>query len=250
MTVFSSLLVALSLVPQRDVTAPRRNTTPPPQIREATARVTFDFGGGASAPVVARAVEVSFAAGTPAAAGSRVRFNKEPDALTAELTRHGASGAPLTAVTLEVLDGEGKPMLTLRLGDAVVASDRLTLDSGGAALEQQRLNLEEAVAQLGADLQEAQRQYTLNEALEKKKATSSLETARAKERVELLQKRLAVQRRRLSILQGQIGSQSPVNEEVTLSFSKFEVEAPQGGRSAWMGARGAPKGAVTDGRRG
>jgi hypothetical protein len=230
MIVLSSLVVAFLLAPQRD-------TAPVPQIREATARVTFDFGTGtgASAPVVARALEVSFASGAPGAPGARARCTKEPDALTSALSRYAASGAPITSVLLEILDGDGKPLLTLRLGDAVVASDRLVLDASGASLEQQRLNVEEAVAQLAADLLEAQRQYTLNDALEKKRATSSLETARAKEKVELLQTRLGVQRRRLAILQRQIGLQTPVNEEVTLVFSRFEVEGPQGAKTAWGG---------------
>ena len=240
MNLISVLFASLTLAPvspQRDVPAPRRDSIPAAPIRQASARVTIDFGAGSGAatPVKARAVDVSFASGTQTAPGSKVRFTKDPDALTAELSRHGASGAPLPSVTLEVMDAEGKPMLTLRLADAVVASDRLTLDNDGVSLEQQRLNLEEAVAQLTADLQEAQRQYTLNDALEKKRAMSSLETARAKERVELLQTKLGVQRRRLAILQRQFGSQSPVDEEVTLVFSKFEIEAPEGAKSAWAG---------------
>lgn len=239
MNVISPLLLVLSLAPspQRDTALQRQDTTFSAQIREATARVTIDFGGGngVNAPVKARALEVSFASGTQTAPGSKVRFTKEPDALTAELSRHGASGAPLTGVTIEVLDAEQKPILTLRLTDAVVAADRLTLDNAGASLEQQRLNLEDAVAQLSADLQEAQRQYTLNETLEKKRATSSLETTRAKERVELLHRKLGVQRRRLAIFERQIGSQSPVDEDVTLVFTKFEIDAPQGAKSVWLG---------------
>ena len=251
-----SLFSIAALVLQAQAAAPAASGTPsdtipkPPELREASARVIFQFGSSAGvgvvsgAPILVRGLEVSFAsqpspapagqgAPAPAVSISRLRFVKDPDAVTAELARRGMSGERIDTVMVEVIDGNGSTIMRLRVARALVASDRLSLDPSGGSLEQQHLSLMETIAQLSADLQEARRQLALNEALDKKRATSSLEVARAKERVSLMETRLAVQQRRLEILRRQIASRSPVDEEVTLSFSKFEIEAPEGARTAW-----------------
>jgi hypothetical protein len=108
----------------------------------------------------------------------------------------------------------------------VVSSDRVVVAQADRALEQQRLDLTDAIAQVSADLQEAERQLNLTDVLDKRRLSSSQEVARARERVDVLQTRLDGQRRRLAMLEERIHEQSPVHEEVLLSFARFEVQVP------------------------
>ena len=133
------------------------DTTPP-------ARVAFDFGPGLGAPIAARALEfgVSSAAGATSrgqpATAARVRFVRAPDSLSAELARRVASGERIAAVDAQ-LDGRGgAPAVLLHLRDVQVVSTRLQMNDDNVGLVQQRLSLEESVAQISVDLQEARRQ--------------------------------------------------------------------------------------------
>ena len=226
--------------PVRTDTAPARAASDSVKLPvETMARVTFDFGGGAVAPLLVQEFEAGFAptATGPNAAnasGTRMRFVKAPDGLTPELARHGASAERIPSVLIEVMAGD-KPVMTLRLGDVLVASDRIAIDDGAAALEQQRLALVDGIAQLGADLQEAQRQLAVTDGLDKKKLSSALEVARARDRTELLETKLGVQRKRLSLLDRQIAEHLAVKEEITLVVPRFEIETTAGVKTAWSG---------------
>jgi hypothetical protein len=217
---------------------PASSDTVPPVPAEAVARVTFDFGSGASTALLVQDFEAGFAPSASASsnAGSvRVHFAKAPDSLTPELARRGASAERIPSVTIEVLGGAGgdKTLMTFRLSDALVASDRVAVDNGAADLQQQRLALEDGIAQLRSDLQDAQRQLALTDALDKKKLSSTLEVARARDRAQLLETKLAVQKRRLDLLDKQIAAHLAVKEEITLVVPKFEIETSAGVRTAW-----------------
>ena len=179
------------------------DTTPP-------ARVAFDFGPGLGAPIAARALEFGVSStpgatsrGQPATA-ARVRFVRAPDSLSAELARRVASGERIAAVDAQ-LDGRGgAPAVLLHLRDVQVVSTRLQMNDDNVGIVQQRLSLEESVAQISVDLQEARRQLNVAESLDKRHLSSSLELARARGSVDALAARLAVQRERLALVAQQL----------------------------------------------
>ena len=226
-------------------TAPRLSvavdSVPMPQLRDATARVAFDFGNGAADTVLVRALELEFSntvtvpitangASTgkaPAPLGSaHAKFVKDIGTLTSVLAQHGTTGDRIPNIVMDVADGSGHPLVRVHLSDAVVSSDRVVVADPDRALEQQRLDLNDAIAQISADLQEAQRQLNLTDVLDKRRLSSSQEVARARERVEVLQTRLDGQRRRLAMLDQRIRENAPVHEEVLLSFAHYEIEVP------------------------
>lgn len=218
------------------------DSVPLPELRDATARVSFDFGTGAVDTVRVRALELEFsntaavaiasgsgssAGRTPSPTGSaHARFVKDIGPLTAVLAQRGTTGERIPSVVLDVTDPAGRSLVRLRLGDVVVSTDRVVVAQADRALEQQRLDLTDAIAQVSADLQEAERQLNLTDVLDKRRLSSSQEVARARERVDVLQTRLDGQRRRLAMLEERIHEQSPVHEEVLLSFARFEVQVP------------------------
>ena len=199
------------------------DTTPP-------ARVAFDFGPGLGAPIAARALEfgVSSAAGATSrgqpATAARVRFVRAPDSLSAELARRVASGERIAAVDAQ-LDGRGgAPAVLLHLRDVQVVSTRLQMNDDNVGLVQQRLSLEESVAQISVDLQEARRQLNVAESLDKRHLSSSLELARARGSVDALAARLAVQRERLALVAQQLARWTPIQEEVVLVAARTTLE--------------------------
>jgi hypothetical protein len=231
MITFTSLALLGALAAQRAAAQVPSDTTAPP---ETVTRISFDFGAGAVAPFVARDFQVEFApapSAAPSGGSVRVRFSKAPDTITPELAHRGASAERVPNVVVEVLAGD-KPVMTLRLTEVLVASDRMVVDNGARVLEEQRLSMEDGIAQLSADLQDAKRQLALTDALDKKKLSSTLELARARDRAQMLETRLDVQRRRLALLDRRIASESSVNEEVALVVPRFELES-QGARTAW-----------------
>lgn len=231
-------LFAAALLAQTAVAAPRADTTAAADnLQNATARVTFDFGTGPSQPLLVRDFELQVSNAGPAAppasnvpaaqlAGAvQVKFDRTPGLFTPDLAQRGASGQRIPSVTVEVLDPSGATTLTLRLSDVLVASDHVVVNDR-SGLEQQRLGLLDAIAQLTSDLQEAERQQNLTEALDKKRLSSSLEVARVHSQVDLLRKRLENQRTRLALLESQIAATGPLDEQVALTFAHFDVEMP------------------------
>lgn len=239
--IFMAMVVTLICAALLQAAAPKSDTTPPPvDLRDASARVTFDLGSGPGETVSVHGFELQItnpgpaalsATSTPAAqlAGSaQVKFERAPGTYTADLAAHGASGQRIPAVTVEVLDGAGKPAMVLHLGDVLVTSDHVVvLDR--SALEQQKLALLDAVAQSTSDLQEAERQQNLTEALDKKRLSSAIEVARVHSQVDLLRKRLANQRQRLAMLEAHIAATGTLDEQVTLTFARFDLQTPGSG---------------------
>jgi len=114
--------------------------------------------------------------------------------------------------------------MVLRLRDVQVVSMRLVTNDDDIALMQQRLGLEESIAQLSIDLQEAQRQLAVTESLDKRKMSSSLEVAHAHASADVLTRRLAVQREHLALVEQQLARWVPIEEEVVLSASGVEMQ--------------------------
>lgn len=237
-----SLLVSLLSAMQ---TAPRPaiavDSVPAPLLRDATARVSFDFGTGSADTVLVRSLELEFSntaavavstSGTgngkaPAPVGSaHAKFVKDIGSLTSALAQHGTTGERIPNVVMDVNDAAGHALVRVHLSDVVVSSDRVVVAEADRALEQQRLDLDDAIAQISADLQEAKRQLNLTDVLDKRRLSSSQEVARARERVDVLQTRLDGQQRRLAILDQRIRENAPVHEEVLLSFARYDIEVP------------------------
>jgi hypothetical protein len=204
-----------------DTAAAQGDTTPATQ-------VMIDFGGDPDRTVVVRAFEVGISS-TPEprrkgakSSPTRVRFAGAPDELSAELARRVSTGARFPKV--DALLPGGDTGMILHLYDVQVVSARLLLNDDNTALVQQRLALEESIAQLTADLQEAQRQLDAVEALAKRQLSPSLELARARATAEVIFKRLSVQRERLTLVERQLARWTPMQEEVQLEAARAELE--------------------------
>lgn len=231
-------LFAAALLAQTAIATPRTDTAlVAAGVKDATARVTFDFGNGPSQPLTVHGFDLEItnggtaappASNVPAAllaGAAQVKFARTPGAYTADLAQHGASGQRIPSVVVEVLDPSGVTALTLRLSDVLVASDHVVVNDR-SGLEQQRLALLDQIAQLTSDLQEAERQQNLTEALDRKRLSSSLEVARVHSQVDLVRKHLDNQRQRLGLLDAQLASTGPLDEDVGLTFAHFEIETP------------------------
>jgi len=123
-------------------------------------------------------------------------------------------------VQLEALESERQ--LT------VAQADRVNLQ---ATLETQRLNQEGVVATVKADYSEAKRNAEASEGLATKELISSSEASRAKERMEELATRLAVEERRLAVMTGATDSQLALQKEQVgrlrdvTNFQRFRVRS-------------------------
>jgi hypothetical protein len=190
--------------------------------------VTIDFGGDAGPEVVVRSFEVGTSSppqprrraanGAPA----RVRVIFVPGAISVELARRVSSGARFPRVDALLPGGDGG--MILHLYDVQVAADRLLTNDDNTGLMQQRLAFQESIAQLTADLKEAQRHLDAVEGLAKRQLTPSLEVARARDNADVIDKRLHVLRERLSIVERQLAQWTPMREEVELEATRAELE--------------------------
>lgn len=192
----------------------------------ATARVTISLGTGTPAIVIGRSVELSVTAvprGRPrGSVSAQLRFMREPDSLSGELTRRVASGASWPQVDA-VIEADGR-VVVLHLRDVHVTSTRLIVNSDDTGLTQQRLALEESIAQLTAQRAEAQRQLAATETLARERLSPTMELARARSDAEVVDKRLVAQQHRLRLVNRQIAAWAPVQEEVALVASRADVE--------------------------
>jgi hypothetical protein len=153
-----------------------------------------------------------------------VRFVRAPDSLSAELTRRVASGERIAGVDAQLEGRGGTPAVILHLYDAQVVSTRLQMNDDNVGLLQQRLALEESVAQISVDLQEARRQLNVAESLDKRHLASALDVARSRGSADALAARLAVQRERLALVSQQLARWTPVQEEVVLTAARTSLE--------------------------
>ena len=195
------------------------------------ARIAFDFGAGLDAPFGARDVELKVTSVPPATPRSQpttsiqVRLVRTPDTLSAELNDRVASGDRIAEVQAELPGRSGAPSTIVTLYDAQVVSTHLTMNEDNIGLVQQRLGLEASIAQLTGELQDAERQLTVTESLDKHKLSSSIEVAHARATADVLTKRLAVEREHLVLVEQQIAHWTPIQEEVVLSAARMQMES-------------------------
>lgn len=194
------------------------------------ARVAFDFGAGAGTAFAARGVDLNVTS-VPAPTSKaqpttaiRLRFLRTLDTLSADLTDRVTSGNRITEVDAELPGRAGAPVTIVHLYDLQVVSTHLMMNDDNIALVQQRLALEESIAQLAAELQDADRQLDVTESLDKRKLSSSLELAHARVTADVLTKRLAVEREHLVLVEQQIARWTPIQEEVVLAAARMQME--------------------------
>lgn len=218
-------LIVDSIHSHRDsITAPARFDSIP------VAHVAFDFGAGLGTPFAAHGVELKVTTVPPATAKGQpstaiqVRFLRTPDTLSADLTDRVSSGNRIATMQAELPGRVGAPVTIVRLCDARVVSTQLTMNDDNIGLVQQRLGLEASIAQLTGELQDAERQLAVTESLDKRKLSSSLEVAHARATADVLQKRLAVEREHLRLVEQQIVTWTPIQEEVVLSAARVEMQ--------------------------
>lgn len=164
-----------------------------------------------------------------APSGAEISVIKQAGPFTADLLRLGSNGSHAASATIEVLDSLGVASVIIRLTDVTVGSDHVRLSGARAALEQERISQQEALAQLTADYQEAQRQLATAEELGKSRIATRQDLARARERAAELQQRVELARQRQSLLARQIDPQSTLEECLVLRFGRVDVDTPLNG---------------------
>ena len=191
------------------------------------ARMTLDLGNGVLASFAASTIDLSMTSTqstpkVPSVATVQLRFFRAPDSLSAELANRIGTGHIATVEA--VLPAHGKtPSLTVKLYDVQVTSMRLVTNDDNVGLVQRRLDLQESIAQLSIELQEAQRQLAVTESLDKRKLSSSLEVAHAHATTDALSSRLAVQRQHLALVEDLLSRWTPVREELVLTANRMDM---------------------------
>ncbi len=203
------------------------------------ARITLQIDSTTAARFDLRSFDLGVTQNSPphgqiAQSSAEIQIVKQAGPFTGDLVRLSASGQHALAGTIEVLDSAGAPSMTIQLSDVSVISDHLTSSNARASLEQQRISLQESLAQLDADYQQAQRDLATAEELGKSKVMTKQDVLRAREHAGELQQRINLARERQNILAGQIAGQSSLEENVVLHFGRIEIQAPDaGGSMAW-----------------
>ena len=207
----------------------QRRDTLPPLDTTSGARIDFDFGTGAGPAM--RALSLEFGVSTApnpyvrnqVVATTRLSFVRRPDSLSAEFARRVSSAERIPMVEVEIRPAAGEPPMVVRMHDVQVVSTKVSANGDDATLRQQRLGLTESVAQVRADLEEAERQLSVTSSLEKRHLASSGELARARGAMALLTARLVVQQQRLGLIEHQLADWLPFEEEVVLAAAKMDA---------------------------
>jgi hypothetical protein len=202
-----------------DTLAPRADTSTAPARLDSVpvAHVAFDFGIGLGAPFAARGVELNVTSVPPATpklqptTAVQLRFIRTPDTLSSDLTERVASANRIPEMQVELPGRAGSAATTVHLYDVQVVSTHLTMNDDNISLVQQRLGLEESIAQLTGEREEAERQLDVTESLDKHKLSSSLEVAHARATFDVL-------------VQEQLAHWTPIQEEVVLSAARMQME--------------------------
>ncbi|HWE41097.1 MAG TPA: hypothetical protein VG432_01235 [Gemmatimonadaceae bacterium] len=227
--------VADDTVPVAPETLHEVDTLPPADTVPA-ATVAFDFGAGAAPGMRARSLELGVSTApnpylrNQLVATTRLRFLRRPDSLSAEFARRVSTSERIPVVEVEIRPGPGGTPMVVRMHDVQVVSTKVTAHGDDSALRHQRLALTESVAQVRADLEEAQRQLTVTASLEKRHLASAVELARARGARSLLEARLAVQEQRLALVEHELDDWMPFEEEVVLVAARAEAATRPGAR--------------------
>ena len=229
------ILAQTALVPQAsraptDTVVPRKDSLPAKRDSTSTARIAIDLGAGLNASFVARSVELTLnsvqpvpKAASPATA-VQLRFLRTPDSLSPQLASRVGGFERLASVQADLSGRSAGSGIALSLQDVQIVSMRVVTNDNDIGLIQQRLGLEESIAQLSIDLQEAQRQLGVTESLDKRKMSSSLEVAHAHATADALTRRLAVQREHLALVERELARWVPIEEEVVLSATHVQLQ--------------------------
>lgn len=196
-------------------------------------RVSLHIDSASTAQFDARDFDLSAAQATPSGSTAEVRLVKRPGPHTGVLLGLSVNGTHIPNAVIDVLDSLGIPAVTFRLSDVTVMSDHLSLSSGRANLEQQRISQQEALSALTADYHEAERQLATAEELNKTRSTTRVDLARARDHASDLQRRIDLLKQRQALLGRQVNEQGPLDETVILRFGAFEIDSREpGGRAA------------------
>ena len=186
----------------------------------ATARVALQLDSTRTVTFVARGFELHVRESE-----SQVQLTKNTDAATPDLVRIAESHALLPEVVVEVADSAASPIMTLRLTGVTISSERVTLSTSRALLEQQRIAQQEALSSLTSDSQEAERQLAMAEELGKTRVNTRQDLARARDRASDLKERLGLLRQRQAIVTQQLRTMGPVDETLMLRFKHMDIES-------------------------
>lgn len=223
----ASLLLLGARVQAQDTTSVRPDTLAALHADTiGTLPIVVDFGAGVGMTTV-RTLDAGIATATEGRrrrTPTQLRLVRTPDSLTAELARRLATGERMPRVEATLPGGRGGRTVLLRLLDVQVVSARFLAGGDASSMEQDLLTTRESVAQLSAEREEADRQLTAMESLERRKLSAPLDVQRARSGVEVLTVRLESQRARLAIAERRRAQWSPVEEEVVLSAARSEVE--------------------------
>jgi hypothetical protein len=196
-------------------------------------RVSLQIDSLSSAQFDARDFDLSTMQSMTAGSAAEIRLVKRAGPHTGVLLGLSVSGTRVPSAVVDVLDSLGASAVSFRLSDVTVTSDRLSLSSARANLEQQRISQQEALSALTADFQEAQRQLVTIEELNKMRGATRSDLARARDRASDLQRRIDLLKQRQALLVRQVNEQGPLDETVVLRFGRFEIDSHEpGGRAA------------------
>ena len=149
---------------------------------------------------------------------------KQAGANTGALLAMAGRRTRAPSAVVEVLDSAGAAAMTFRLTEVSVVSQRLTLSGNRNSLEQQSIAQQEALSALNADFQEASRQLTTTEELNRSHVGTRLELARARDRVSDLQRRMDLLKQRQAQVARQLAG-SGLEETLVLHFGQLEIES-------------------------
>lgn len=221
-------------------------------LRLDTARVArfnvraFDLGVAQSA-AAARSASAGDAHDAPKPSSAQIQLVKQAGAFTGELIRLSASGQHIDSGTIEVVDSVGAPTLTIRLTDIAIISDHLASSTARESLEQQRISLDEALAQLTSDYDGAARDLATAEELGKSRVTTKVELTRARAHVAELKQRIDFSKQRRALLARQLAAQGALEETLVLRFGAIAIDSPDS-PSATTWSFDDPAGAPDHGR--
>ena len=186
---------------------------------------TFDLGVARDAAGSTATSSTSSTSSTSNTANTELQLVKSADPYTNDLLRLSTEGTHLPWATIEVVDSLGAPQTTLHLTDVSVVSDHVAYSGARAALQQQRIALEESLSQLTSEHEAAERDLATAEALGKTRVTTRQDLDRAREHAADVQRRLDLGKERQALLARQLGAVGALDETVVLHVGSVSVES-------------------------
>ena len=188
--------------------------------------IDVDFGPGLGTTTATSldATTNGTGSGRRRVARAQVRLTRAPDSLSEPLARRVATGLRIPRVDVVIPGTHGGRLTTLHLTDVVVVSTRVVVTPPDAALAQEQLGVQESIAQLTAEREEAERQLAALGTLEQRKLSAPLDVARARSNAGLLAARLDAQEARLTLVRWRRARRMPVVEELVLEGTRTPAD--------------------------